>query len=90
MTSAAAVVVWHIARGSILDFHGCDRHLSSARCWLSPAGVVLAIAAAFAAAAAFVSIRFMSKGESALSIAMWFHLSSIVMSAVPLAVRFAC
>ncbi|KAK9813698.1 hypothetical protein WJX73_004090 [Symbiochloris irregularis] len=45
-------------------------------------GVLASIGAAFMVACAFVSIRFMS-GESALSIALWFHTCSIFVGIVP-------
>lgn len=49
-------------------------------------GVGMALTAATFIACAFMAIKFMSTGESALSIALWYHTASVIVGAVPLAV----
>lgn len=46
----------------------------------------MALTAATFIACAFMAIKFMSTGESALSIALWYHTASVIVGAVPLAV----
>ena len=48
----------------------------------------MAVTAAIAVPCAYVSIRFMSKDESAMSISLWYHTAS-VLAAIPLAVSLS-
>ena len=50
------------------------------------AGVTNSLLAALTAAVAFVAIRYISKRESSLSIALSFHTMGVMTSVVPLAV----
>jgi hypothetical protein len=51
------------------------------------AGSVSGILAAVLAAVAFTAMKFVSKTEPTVVLAMWYHTSAVAMSAVPLAVR---
>ena len=62
-----------------------SRRICTACDWIT--GVASALSAAFMIACAIISIKFMSKGESPLSIAVWFHTASILLGTIPLAVR---
>ena len=50
------------------------------------AGVAAALGAASGLAFALVAIRFISKGESALAIAQFYHTASILLGIIPLLV----
>lgn len=51
-------------------------------------GVLAGLTAAVASASAFICIRSLSGSEPALVVASWFHVTSVVLSAVPVAVGY--